>query len=109
VKEPENIVPLKEATYSPNKLSGKSKLTADTLKISRDLRTKYKGQVLTVRGSVLIDEKGKVIRVRVQKKLPREIKVRVSKSLIKWTFVPAEKDKVKVKVWYPVKVTVSFK
>jgi serine/threonine protein kinase len=113
-KEPEividesTIVPLDSVTYRPSKLRGNRKVTATELKLTRSTRNKYKGKSLTVRSEVLIGEHGNVLKVRVKGDFPRELKLGVAKTLQTWKFVPAEKNKEKVKVWFPVRLLITF-
>jgi hypothetical protein len=113
-KEPEividesTIVPLDSVTFRPSKLRGNRKVTANELKLSRSTRSKYKGKTLTVRSDVLIGEHGNVLKVRVKGDFPRELKLGVAKTLQTWKFVPAEKNKEKVKVWFPVRLLITF-
>ncbi|UCH95681.1 MAG: protein kinase [Candidatus Aminicenantes bacterium] len=103
-----NIIPLDSVTYRPSKISGERKLDADKLKLSRDTRKKYKGQTVTIKSTLLINETGGVIKVRVEGDWPDDIKTAAAMAFIKWKFIAAEKDKAKVKVWFPARLTISF-
>lgn len=113
-KEPEividesTIVSLDAVTYRPSKLRGNRKVSADELKLSRSTRSKYKGKTITVRSEVLIGEHGNVLKVRVKGDFPMELKLGAAKTLQTWKFVPAEKNKEKVKVWFPVRLLITF-
>jgi hypothetical protein len=113
-KEPEividesTIVPLDSVTYRPSKLRGNRKVSAHELNLSRSTRSKYKGKTITLRSEVLIGEHGNVLKVRVKGDFPQELKLGVAVALQTWKFVPAEKNKEKVKVWYPVRLLITF-
>jgi serine/threonine protein kinase/uncharacterized protein with ATP-grasp and redox domains len=103
------VTPLEELTHRPSKLSGERRLTADGLKLAKDIKKKYKGQSLTVSGSLLLSENGSVIGVKIKGSLPDEIKSNVTLELKTWRYIPAQKGDEKVKVWFPAKVYISFK
>lgn len=109
VEIPKSLTPLDAVNFKPSKITGKNKLdAAGDLKLSKDTREQYKGKTLNVDTSVLINEVGKVIKVEVKGDLPYEIKTKVTEQLKNWTYEAAEKDKTKVAVWLPVKVTITF-
>jgi hypothetical protein len=101
-------VPLASTTYKPSKISGRNKLTEDSLKLSDSVRKKYAGKTLNVNASLLINELGNVIDVKITSNVPTEMKLKLAEVLETWTYTPAEKDKVKVKVWLPTDLTVVF-
>ena len=105
---PTKVIPLEAATFSPSKVSGKRKVQADELKLSRTIRKQYKGQTLTIEFTILINEAGKVINVNLKGQWPEEIKSSLIHFLKTWKYIPAEKDKAPVAVWFPAEVTISF-
>jgi serine/threonine protein kinase len=106
--DPGSLVPLNTVTYSPNKVRGKSNLKAGDFKFSRAVTKKYKGQQLTLQPQLLVNEVGNVTDVKIHKTLPYEMFSQITTALKKWKFFPAEVNKVKVKVWFPVTITISF-
>jgi serine/threonine protein kinase len=102
-------VPLNALTYKPSKLSGTSKFEEDDLKLSEAVKKRYAGQRLDINASILINEEGKVTDVKIQGNLPNEITSKVKDALAAWTYTPGEKNKVKVKVWFPTDLTIAFK
>jgi hypothetical protein len=103
-----DTVPLNSISFRPSKLSGKSRFKASDLDLSRAVRKKYSGQILTVNTSILIDKFGIVRSVKHNTAIPQELKMKITEALLKWRYVPAERDKVKVNVWFPTKVTITF-
>ncbi len=69
---------------------------------------KYKGTSSVIRVIILIDENGTVTDVNIPAQTPSDIKSVLSKTLKKWKYKPGKKDNVKVKVWYPVDINISF-
>jgi outer membrane biosynthesis protein TonB len=102
-------VPLNSLTYKPSKLSGTSTFKEDDLKLSKSTSERYAGKKVTIDASILINEQGKVTDVNIKGSWPNEIKAKVTDVLKQWTYTPAEKDKVKVKVWFPTDLTIAFK
>jgi serine/threonine protein kinase len=102
-------VPLNALTYKPSKLSGTSKFEEDDLKLSEAVKKRYAGQRLDINASILINEEGKVTDVKIQGNWPNEITSKVKDFLAAWTYTPGEKNKVKVKVWFPTDLTIAFK
>jgi len=105
---PTTLTPLKEVTYRPSKMSGSSTLKANDLKLPGDIKKQYKGKTITVDADILINEVGSIIRVTVKGNWPDELKSNVAAELKTWQYIAAEKDKVKVAVWLPVKIKVAF-
>jgi len=103
-----NIVPLNSLTFRPSKLSGKSKFNADDLNLPKEIKRQYKDKTITINASILLDEGGRVITLKLKGNWPNDIKFWVTQSLMKWEYIPAEKDKKKVKVWLPVRLTIKF-
>jgi hypothetical protein len=69
---------------------------------------KYKGQKLTVSFDILINESGRVTETKIKGYLLTELQSQLNKILKTWLYIPADKDKVKVKVWLPVVLTIAF-
>lgn len=97
-----DLIGLNQATRKPEQLKGKSPV------FSSLLRKKYKGTNTTIRTMLLIDETGSVTDIKMLANTPEDLKSAIVKALMQWHFSPAEKDKVKVKVWFPVAVQVNF-
>jgi len=104
-----DLISLEETTFRPSKFSGKKQLTADDLHYSDHLRKLYQGQQVAVHTELLISEKGKILDVKLPSYLKDEMSQKLSTYLKKeWEYIPAEKDKIKVKVWLPVKIDIIF-
>jgi hypothetical protein len=97
-----DLIPYNMLTRKPEKLEGRDP------KFSSSIKKKYRGQEMTVKTSLLIDEKGNVSRVRILGDVPSDIKATISMSIGSWKYSPAEKNRVKVKVWLQVPIKVSF-
>jgi serine/threonine protein kinase len=105
---PTTLTPLNEVTYRPSKMSGSANLKANDLKLPGDIKKQYKGKTITINADILINEVGSIIRVTLKGNWPDELKSNLENELKTWKYIPAEKDKVKVAVWLPVKVRVAF-
>jgi len=105
---PKTLTPLNEITYRPSKMSGSSNLKANDLKLPGAVKKQYKGKTITINATILINEVGSIIRVTLKGDYPDQLKSGVEKALKTWKYIPAEKDKVKVAVWLPVRVKVTF-
>lgn len=93
------LVALSEATTKPKQIKGKDPV------FSYAIRKKYKGNKMTIRAILLIDEYGFVASVRLLTKLPDDLKEIVTKAVQRWEYEPARKDKTKVKVWLPIGIS----
>jgi serine/threonine protein kinase len=96
------LVALTAATKKPQKIKGKNPTFSGL--ISR----KYRGRKFTVRAILLIDEKGNVAKIRMISKPPPDLLSRIEKVIQKWKYEPAQKDNVKVKVWVPIAIAITF-
>ncbi len=97
------LVPLNDEVRKPVKIKGKDP------KFPYHIRNRYAGnKEIVIRGIILIDENGKVSNVRMLSKTPSDISSVLIKALMKWEYKPAVKNNVKVKVWLPVQLNVSF-
>ncbi len=105
---PKSLTPLSEVTYRPSKMSGSSNLKANDLKLPGSVKRQYKGKTITMNANILINEVGSIIRVNLKGDYPDELKSKVVNTLKTWKYIPAEKNKVKVAVWLPVRVRVAF-
>lgn len=105
---PKSLTPLNEVTYRPSKMSGSSNLKASDLKLPSSIRRQYKGKTITINATILINEVGSIIRVNLKGDYPDQLKSKVVNAMKTWKYIPAEKDKVKVAVWLPVRVRVAF-
>lgn len=105
---PKSLTPMNEVTYRPSKMSGSSNLKASDLKLPSSIRRQYKGKTITINATILINEVGSIIRVNLKGDYPDQLKSKVTNALKTWKYIPAEKNKVKVAVWLPVRVRVAF-
>ena len=96
---------MKEVTLKPAKISGRDPQFPPTM-----IKT-YAGRRATVNARLLIDEKGSVIKVEIldKRKLPDDVRAFIADTLKKWKYKPAQKDNIKVKVWWPVNMKIHFK
>jgi hypothetical protein len=106
--EAKNIVPLDSVSHAPHIISGSKYIEARDLKLSKETLEKYKGQKLTVSFDILINESGRVTETKIKGYLLTELQSQLNKILKTWLYIPADKDKVKVKVWLPVVLTIAF-
>jgi len=97
-----DLVPLTEVTKKPVKISGKDP------RFSPAVRKKFKDKTMTVLSSVLVDENGKVSKVKVLGEVPPEIKMDIVATIADWEYSPAEKNKIRVKVWIQVSMRIEF-
>lgn len=97
------LIPYSKLTRKPEKLEGKDP------RFSSYIRKKYRGKEMTVRSSILIDTNGNVSKVKILGDVPADIKAAISMSIADWKYTPAEKNRVKVKVWLQIPIKVSFK
>jgi serine/threonine protein kinase len=97
-----DLVAITDVTKKPEKLNEKNP-TFSGFQIR-----KYKGTSMTVRAMLLIDETGAVADLKIIGSVPEDLKSPIEKALKKWKYTPAEKNNIKVKVWYPVALTVAF-
>lgn len=96
------LISLIEITERPQKVKGKNPV------FSPLLRRKYRGTKLNLRTIILIDENGVVTNVRMLDKTPDDLKSVITRTFKRWKYSPAKKDGVKVKVWLPVEIKISF-
>ncbi len=97
-----DLVAITEVTEKPTKLKDKEPIFTPIQ------QRKYLGSQMSVRALLLIDEKGNVVDVKMIGDTPEDIKSPVEKALRKWTYKPAKKNNVRVKVWYMVAIKVAF-
>lgn len=97
-----DLIPANMLTRKPEKLSGRDP------KFSSTMKKKYRGQEMIVRTSLLIDEAGNVSKVRILGDVPSDIKATIIMGIGSWKYSPAEKNRVKVKVWFQVPIKVTF-
>jgi serine/threonine protein kinase len=97
------LVPLSDDVQKPEKQKGKDPA------FPTYIRTRYAGnKEINIRAIILIDEKGVVKDVRIISKIPDDISSILVKTLKKWEYKPAMKNNVKVKVWLPVSLNITF-
>ncbi len=97
-----DLAAITEVTKKPQKLTEKNP-TFSTIQWK-----KYKGTSLNVRAVLLIDETGAVVDLKLIGSIPEDLKSPIDKALRKWKYTPAEKNNIKVKVWYSVALTIAF-
>ncbi|MCP5045697.1 MAG: protein kinase [bacterium] len=95
-------VSLSQLTKRPRKTKGRRPV------FSAAVRERHRGKSWDVRLMLQIDEKGNVAGVRINTKLPPDLDNMVIKLVKKWKYSPPEKDGVKVKVWQPVGLKLTF-
>jgi serine/threonine protein kinase len=96
------LVSLVEITERPQRIKGKNPVFSPLLK------KKYRGTQLNLRSIILIDENGAVTNVRMLGETPDDLKSVITRAFKRWKYSPAKKDGVKVKVWLPVEIKISF-
>jgi hypothetical protein len=99
------LVSLKEVTLKPAKISGQDPQFPPAMKKT------YAGRRATVNARLLIDENGSVTKVEIlgKHKLPDDVQAVITVTLKNWQYKPAQKNNMKVKVWWPVKMKIHFK
>ncbi|MBN2346471.1 MAG: protein kinase [Candidatus Aminicenantes bacterium] len=98
-----DLVPLTEVAVKPAKISGNPPA------ISTAMKSKYIGKVISVPTLILIDEKGDVSKTRILAgNVASDIKSLLEETFNRWKYSPAMKDGVKVKVWLPVSIKLTF-
>lgn len=101
--KPGDQVPLAEVTVKPDKIAG------DAPAISASMRAKYKGKTWTTPTTILVDENGRVIKVKILTgNVPGDVKALIEETLNSWRYSPAQKDNVNVKVWLSVPFKFAF-
>jgi serine/threonine protein kinase len=103
-----DMIPLDSVTFAPSKLSGRSGFKSQDLKLPGSVLNQYGGQNLTVESDILINEFGSVADTKIKGGLAAELQAEVNNILKSWRYIAAEKDKIKVKVWIPAKLTIAF-
>lgn len=102
---PGQLVPLSECQQQPEKIKGSDP------QFPAHVRRKYKGnEDILLRAVLKIDQAGNVASVRLIQadKFPEEITSTITRTLKKWTYKPAVKNNVKVTVWLPVQIKITF-
>lgn len=98
-----DLIPLNEVTVKPVKISGEAPA------MNTSMRTKYRGQVMTILTLILVDEHGDVTKIRFLKSnLATDVQSLVEDTLYKWKYSPASYNGVKVKVWLTVAMKLIF-
>ena len=75
---------------------------------SRELRKLFRGKKVTVTSRILIDEFGRVSRVRFSGNVEPGAKMELSQILATWTYAPAKWNDKAVKVWLEVPLTFNY-
>ena len=89
-------IEMKYVTTPPQKIGGKDPMD------SRELRKLFKDRAVTVISEILVDEQGRVSRVRFKGNVEAEAKLELSQILATWSFSPARRGTTAVKVWHEV-------
>lgn len=97
-----DLIAITEVTKKPQKQKERNPI------FSPFQQRKYKDTQMTVRAMLLIDETGTVVEIKIIGSIPDDLKSPVEKALKKWKYTPPEKDNIKVKVWYPINLTIAF-
>jgi len=99
-----DLVPFKNLDKKPVLITKKKLIFPKRI---RDIYVgmRYKATILT---SILIDENGKVVKVRFIGKYPKDLERVINKTLLNWKYKPAVKDNVEVKVWKTIPIKVDF-
>ncbi len=101
--KPGQLLALTEVTKKPEKMKGKEP------SFSPILRKKYTGNRWNIQVILLIMENGSVGNVRIlTPKTPEDVKEPIINALSNWQYQPAQKGDIKVKVWFPVTLAISF-
>jgi len=103
-----DLLPLDNVSLKPNKMGGRSSAKAIELKFPTNIMKNYSKQTISVKASLLINEYGSVADVKLPDYLSDEMKPALTAFFKTFEYTAAEKDKVKVKVWFPASVTISF-
>lgn len=93
-------IDMQYVTKKPEKTAG------DDPYRSRELRKLFKGRTVTVVVRLLIDEKGRMSRVRFKGNVEPGAKMELSQVLATWSFSPAMRNTTPVKVW--MELTLKF-
>lgn len=96
------LVPITEAEKKPVKISGNNPV------FPTSVRSKFAGNKFEARIMCLINENGEVKSARVLNSVPKDIKNAIEKAVMKWEFIPAEKNGIKVSVWSQVNLKISI-
>ena len=75
---------------------------------SQTVRSRNTGWVKVVIATILVNEKGRVEKIRIISKIPSDIRIPIERALEKFKFKPAKKDNVNVKVWITQSLRISF-
>jgi len=75
---------------------------------SRELRKLFKGRNVIVTARLLIDENGRVSRVRFKGNVEAGAKMELSQVLATWTYSPAKRKDTVVKVWLEVPIQFNY-
>ncbi len=99
-----DLVPLNTVDKKPQKVVGKNLFFSKSIR-DKYVSKRYKASILT---SILIDENGRVVKVKFIGKYPKDIEATIKRTLLNWKYKPAIKDGVEVKVWKTVRIKVNF-
>ncbi len=101
---PGQEVSIAEVDVKPVKIKGKPPI------LPPHLKRKYRGNAAaSIQAMLRINETGQVTNVRILGGgVPDDVKEALKKGLLKWQYEPAKEKNVKVTVWMPVPVKVTF-
>jgi hypothetical protein len=74
----------------------------------KSIRKKYKGTAIKISSILLINENGYVQKVKFMGNTPVDIRVFLERSIAQWKYKPAKVNDVRVKVWLPREISLSF-
>lgn len=103
-----DLVPLEVITKKPNKFSGKSNFNATELNFPEKILKLYSKQKISIQVTILLDQNGFVRDIKYPEYLMDEMRPPISSVLKSWEYSPAEKDKIRVKVWIPASISITF-
>jgi len=100
--KPGDTIALSDATVKPEEIRKRKDVPSGMLK------RRYKGRSFSIPSTILIDENGDVIKVKMFGGAPKDVKSFVKRSLKGRKYTPAQKDNIKVKVWFTVAYRLSL-
>jgi len=95
-------IPLESVTQKPVRREASEPV------FPRAIQKKYKGQSFIVNSNILINENGNIDKVKIQSKVPTDIKLTIFSTLTSWKYKAAKWKKKNVKVWIKVTNKISF-
>ncbi len=98
------IVALSNVTVKPEKIIEKEPV------FTADIARNYQGKRATIQAMLLVNQEGNVEKVKLlnSPKLPKDLENAIVSAFMDWTYTPAQKDKIPVKVWIPETIKFSI-